>query len=263
VIVSREGYILTNDSGRGRVTEIQVTSCTTAVSKGKTVGTDPEHPTWRWSHTREQASRPITFGTVLSQARDGRPACSPSATRSRRRADVDEWASSAPGSARFATANPFGSFIQTDARSIPGKLGRRAVRHARANLIGINTLILLALGGYQGIGFAIPVSLAKRVMEQIIETGRSRAAGSASTWPTSPGARRVARAEGHARRHRRRHRARQPRGEERHAAGRRDRRDQRQGRPDVSSALNAIAEMPPGKSVPVKVMRRNQELTST
>src|SRR5207253_6970015 len=67
-------------------------------------------------------------------------------------------------------ANPFGKFIQTDAAINPGNSGGALVDTA-GNLIGINTLIFSRSGGYQGIGFAIPVSLAKRVMEQIIETG--------------------------------------------------------------------------------------------
>ena len=67
-------------------------------------------------------------------------------------------------------ANPFGSFIQTDAAINPGNSGGALV-DINGNLIGINTLIFSRSGGYQGIGFAIPVSLAKRIMEQIIETG--------------------------------------------------------------------------------------------
>ena len=71
---------------------------------------------------------------------------------------------------RDRPADPFGSFIQTDAAINPGNSGGALV-DTNGNLIGINTLIFSRSGGYQGIGFAIPVSLAKRVMEQIIETG--------------------------------------------------------------------------------------------
>src|SRR6266481_64678 len=64
----------------------------------------------------------------------------------------------------------FENFIQTDAAINPGNSGGALV-DTNGNLIGINTLIFSRSGGYQGIGFAIPVSLAKKVMEQIIETG--------------------------------------------------------------------------------------------
>jgi S1-C subfamily serine protease len=52
-------------------------------------------------------------------------------------------------------ANPFGSFIQTDAAINPGNSGGALV-DVNGNLIGINTLIFSRSGGYQGIGFAIP-----------------------------------------------------------------------------------------------------------
>jgi S1-C subfamily serine protease len=67
-------------------------------------------------------------------------------------------------------STPFSNFIQTDAAINPGNSGGALV-DTNGNLIGVNTLIFSRSGGYQGIGFAIPVSLAKRVMEQIIETG--------------------------------------------------------------------------------------------
>jgi S1-C subfamily serine protease len=55
-------------------------------------------------------------------------------------------------------------------RDQPGQLGRRAGR-CQGNLVGINTAIYSQSGGSMGIGFAIPVSLAKSVMEQIVRTG--------------------------------------------------------------------------------------------
>ncbi|HMB26892.1 MAG TPA: trypsin-like peptidase domain-containing protein, partial [Blastocatellia bacterium] len=54
------------------------------------------------------------------------------------------------------SASPFGSFIQTDAAINPGNSGGALV-DVHGNLIGINTLIFSRSGGYQGIGFAIPV----------------------------------------------------------------------------------------------------------
>ena len=67
--------------------------------------------------------------------------------------------------------NTFENFIQTDAAINPGNSGGALV-DAHGHLIGINTAIFSQSGGSIGIGFAIPSSLAKGVMDQIIEHGR-------------------------------------------------------------------------------------------
>ena len=66
--------------------------------------------------------------------------------------------------------NTFENFIQTDAAINPGNSGGALVDSA-GNLIGVNTAIFSRSGGSMGIGFAIPVSLARQVMQQIIQTG--------------------------------------------------------------------------------------------
>ena len=66
--------------------------------------------------------------------------------------------------------NTFENFIQTDAAINPGNSGGALV-DVSGNLIGINSAIYSRTGGSQGIGFTIPVSLAKHVMEDIIRTG--------------------------------------------------------------------------------------------
>jgi serine protease DegQ len=162
---------------------------------------------------------------------------------------------------RELSANPFGSFIQTDAAINPGNSGGALV-DINGNLIGINTLIFSRSGGYQGIGFAIPVSLAKRVLEQIIETGSvtrgwfgvdvadispdlAESLGLKGTKGAIVGA--------------------IERGSPAEKSGLRlgDIIVAINGRtvPDTSTALNAIAEVPPGKSVPVQVIRRGQAMT--
>jgi serine protease Do len=62
-------------------------------------------------------------------------------------------------------------FIQTDAAINPGNSGGALV-NLRGELIGINSAIISPAGGNVGIGFAIPVNMARRVMEQIVEKGR-------------------------------------------------------------------------------------------
>ncbi|MBI2503371.1 MAG: DegQ family serine endoprotease [Candidatus Latescibacteria bacterium] len=78
---------------------------------------------------------------------------------------------SASGRQRFG--QEYGSFIQTDAAINPGNSGGALV-NLRGELVGINTAIISRSGGYQGIGFAIPVNLVKNVMQQLIEHGEVR-----------------------------------------------------------------------------------------
>jgi serine protease DegQ len=66
--------------------------------------------------------------------------------------------------------NTFENFIQTDAAINPGNSGGALV-DTRGHLIGINTAIYSRNGGSMGIGFAIPVSTAKEVMEAIVKNG--------------------------------------------------------------------------------------------
>jgi serine protease DegS len=66
----------------------------------------------------------------------------------------------------------FENFIQTDAAINPGNSGG-ALINSQGQLVGINTAIFSRSGGSQGIGFAIPMSMAKVVMKQIIEYGRT------------------------------------------------------------------------------------------
>ena len=62
------------------------------------------------------------------------------------------------------------NFIQTDAAINPGNSGG-ALINARGELVGINTAIYSESGGYQGVGFAVPSNLARRVMEDLIQYG--------------------------------------------------------------------------------------------
>lgn len=62
------------------------------------------------------------------------------------------------------------NFIQTDAAINPGNSGGALV-DAAGNLIAINTAIFSRSGGYQGIGFAVPINMARAVMQSIVNTG--------------------------------------------------------------------------------------------
>jgi serine protease DegQ len=257
VIVSREGYILTNDHVVEGVTDIQVTLNDGRTLVGKVVGTDPETDL---AVVRVAAGSltAITFGQS-DQVSVGDVVLAIGDPFSVGQT-VTMGIVSAVGR-EIGTANPFGSFIQTDAAINPGNSGGALVDTA-GNLIGINTLIFSRSGGYQGIGFAIPVSLAKRVLEQIIETGTvtrgwfgvdvaditpelAESLGLRGTRGAIVGAiERGSPAE----------RSGMKLGDVIVAVDGRD-------VANTSAALAAIAEIPPGKSVPVRVLRRNQDLS--
>jgi len=62
-------------------------------------------------------------------------------------------------------------FIQTDAAINPGNSGGALV-NTRGELVGINTAIISGSGGYQGIGFAIPIDMARQIMDTLIDKGK-------------------------------------------------------------------------------------------
>jgi serine protease Do len=72
---------------------------------------------------------------------------------------------------RFIGSGPYDDFIQTDASINPGNSGGPLV-DSRGALVGINTAIFSQTGGSVGIGFAIPVNVAKDVLRQLRETGK-------------------------------------------------------------------------------------------
>jgi serine protease DegQ len=256
VVVSREGYILTNDHVVDGVTDIQVTLHDGRTVPGRIVGLDPDTDL---AVVRIAATNltPITFGqSEKAQVGDIVLAIGDPFSVGQ---TVTMGIISAVGR-EIGQQTPFGSFIQTDAAINPGNSGGALV-DANGNLIGVNTLIFSRSGGYQGIGFAIPVHLAKRVMEQIIETGSvTRGWFGVEVADVTPELAESLSLKG-------------TRGAIVGAIERGSPAEKSgmklgdvivmvngKAVPDVSSALNAIAEMVPGKSVPVRVVRRNQEI---
>ncbi len=257
VIVSREGYVLTNDHVVEGVTDIQVTLHDGRTTVGKIVGTDPDTDL-AVVRIAVPGLTAITFGQS-EQTRVGDIVLAIGDPFSVGQT-VTMGIVSAVGR-EIGSANPFGSFIQTDAAINPGNSGGALV-DATGNLIGINTLIFSRSGGYQGIGFAIPVSLAKRVMEQIIETGTVvRGWFGVEVAPITP---ELAESLG-------------LQGTQGAIVGAIERGSpaEKSGMklgdvivgiggknvPDQGVLLNAIAEVPPGKSIAVRVLRGKRELT--
>ena len=166
VIVSKDGYLLTNNHVVDNADEVKVALNDGREFTAKVVGKDPKSD----------------IAVVKIEARD-LPAIE--------LADSDKLE---VGDVVLAIGNPFGvgqtvtsgivsatgrgslgldyeDMIQTDAAINPGNSGGALV-DAEGRLIGINTAILSRSGGNQGIGFAVPVNLARSVMESLVKEGR-------------------------------------------------------------------------------------------
>ena len=167
VLVSPEGIILTNHHVINDADEIDVALADGRKVKAKVVGSDPETDIAVLKIEAKQLPAPITLGKIESvRVGDvvlaiGNPF------------GVGQTVTSGIVSAMgrdHVGINTFENFIQTDAAINPGNSGG-ALIDTRGNLIGINTAIFSNNGGSMGIGFAIPVSLAKQVMESILKNG--------------------------------------------------------------------------------------------
>ncbi len=161
-----DGYILTNDHVIDGAQEIQVALSDGRTVKAELVGADPETDI-AVLKVNLKGLPAITFGTS-EQVRVGDIALAignPFGVGE----TVTMGIVSALGRSRLGI-NTFENFIQTDAAINPGNSGGALV-DAAGNLIGINSAIYSKTGGSQGIGFSIPVSIAKNVMEEIIKTG--------------------------------------------------------------------------------------------
>ncbi|WP_026075584.1 Do family serine endopeptidase [Noviherbaspirillum massiliense] len=167
VVVSSEGFILTNNHVVEAADEIEVALADGRKAVGKLVGTDPETDL-AVIKINMQNLPSITLGHV-EQARVGDVVLAignPFGVGQ----TVTMGIISALGRNHLGI-NTFENFIQTDAAINPGNSGG-ALIDTRGNLLGINTAIYSRSGGSLGIGFAIPVSTVKTVMESIITTGQ-------------------------------------------------------------------------------------------
>ena len=165
VIVSPQGYILTNNHVVKAADEILVALKDGRNAKAKIVGTDPDTDL-AVLHIDLKNLPAITLSRTNNEVGDvvlaiGNPF------------GVGQTVTSGIISAtgrNMLGINTFENFIQTDAAINPGNSGG-ALINSHGELIGINTAIFSKSGGSQGIGFAIPLSLARNVLTQIIEYG--------------------------------------------------------------------------------------------
>jgi serine protease DegQ len=166
VIVSQNGFILTNHHVIEAADEIQVALENGQTLPARVVGTDPE-----------------TDLAVLKISANALPAITFAESDTLRIGDWVLAVGNPFGVGQTVTAgivsalgrthlgiNTFENFIQTDAAINPGNSGGALVDVA-GHLVGVNSAIYSRTGGSQGIGFAIPVSIARQVMEQIIREG--------------------------------------------------------------------------------------------
>ena len=167
VILSGQGYILTNHHVIGGADAIKVFLRDGRSASAKVIGSDPE---------TDLAVLKIEMKNLptLTLGRSERLRVGDVVLAIGNPYGVGQTVTMGIVSATGRTAlgiNTFENFIQTDAAINPGNSGGALV-DAHGNLVGINTAIFSQTGGSVGIGFAIPTSLAKGVMEQIIEYGR-------------------------------------------------------------------------------------------
>ncbi|NIC40155.1 trypsin-like peptidase domain-containing protein [Aquabacterium sp. A08] len=166
VIVSPEGYILTNNHVVEEADEIQVQLSDGRGARARTVGTDPE--TDLAILKIELPQLPVVVLGDSEQLRVGDVVLAignPFGVGQ----TVTSGIVSALGRSQLGI-NTFENFIQTDAAINPGNSGGALV-DVNGHLMGINTAIYSRSGGSMGIGFAIPTSTARDVLEAIVRDG--------------------------------------------------------------------------------------------
>ncbi|MEC4891031.1 MAG: Do family serine endopeptidase [Nitrospira sp.] len=182
VIVSSDGYIITNNHVVADAVDVEVILADRRQYKGKVVATDPKTDvavvkinatnlpvaTWGDSSTLAVGEFVLAIGNPLGLSRT-----------------VTFGIVSAVGRADVGVAD-FEDFIQTDAPINPGNSGGALV-NVNGELVGINTAIASPTGGSVGVGFAIPSNMARAAMQSLIKTGRVvRGFLGASTQDVSP-----------------------------------------------------------------------------
>ena len=167
VIVSPEGYILTNNHVVEGADEIAVTLNDGRTATAKVIGTDPDTDLAVLKIDLDKLPTIVLGNSDSLQVGDQVLAIgNPFGVGQ----TVTSGIVSALGRNQLGI-NQFENFIQTDAAINPGNSGG-ALIDVNGNLQGINTAIYSRSGGSMGIGFAIPVSTAKQVLEDIVKEGK-------------------------------------------------------------------------------------------
>ena len=167
VIVSPDGYIITNNHVVDGANELMVTLTDKREFKAKIIGADPKTdlavvkinasnlPSVRWgdSSKLQVGEYVLAIGNPFGL-----------------NSTVTLGIVSALGRGHMGITQ-YEDFIQTDAAINPGNSGGALINTA-GELVGINTAIVSQTGGYQGVGFAVPASMAKPVYESLVKIGK-------------------------------------------------------------------------------------------
>ncbi|MCA6216905.1 trypsin-like peptidase domain-containing protein [Ideonella sp. B7] len=167
VIVSTDGYLLTNNHVVDGADAIQVQLSDGRTAKARLVGTDPESDIAVLKIDLEHLP-------VVSLGRIENVAVGDAVLAIGNPFNVGQTVTSGIVSALDRSGlglSTFENFIQTDAAINPGNSGG-ALIDVNGNLIGINTAIYSRSGGSMGIGFAIPIDLARQVMNGLVRDGQ-------------------------------------------------------------------------------------------
>jgi len=169
VIVSKDGYILTNNHVVADAQEIKVTTSDRKNYTATIVGTDPKSDLAVIKLKGDVGNlTPVEFGD------SGRLRLGDVVLAIGNPFGVGQTVTMGIVSAKGRTdlgIEAYEDFIQTDAAINPGNSGG-ALINAEGKLVGINTAILSRSGGYQGIGFAIPSNMASPIMDSLKKNGK-------------------------------------------------------------------------------------------
>jgi serine protease Do len=167
VIVTRDGYILTNNHVVEGATDVKVTLADRREIGAKVIGSDPRTDVAVIKIDAANLSvLPISDSTKVQVGDLALAIGNPFGIGQ----TVTMGIISATGRAGLNPEN-YEDFIQTDAAINPGNSGGALV-NTSGQLIGINTAILSRSGGNAGVGFAIPINMAREVMDQLVKTGK-------------------------------------------------------------------------------------------
>lgn len=169
VIVDEQGHILTNNHVIGDADEVNVRLSNEKNVKAKVVGSDPR----------------TDLAVIKIKVKESLP--KPAKLGDSDKLKIGEWVVAAGASfgldntitagivsakgRALSGGSQYEDFIQTDAAINPGNSGGPLV-NLKNEVVGINTAIVSKSGGYMGIGFAIPINMAKQVMESLISKGK-------------------------------------------------------------------------------------------
>ncbi len=169
VIVDEQGHILTNNHVVGDSNEVSVRLSNEKTVKAKVVGTDPR----------------TDLAVIKIKVKEDLPKAAKLGDSEKLK--IGEWVVAAGASfgldntitagivsakgRALSGGSQYEDFIQTDAAINPGNSGGPLV-NLRGEVVGINTAIVSKSGGYMGIGFAIPINMAKQVLVSLISNGK-------------------------------------------------------------------------------------------